>query len=103
IDVYHTHWKRMLAGEDWGERNFGRRREPQPKEQPKDKDKAKDKASPKPKNKAPGGAALSGSAQPEPQRRRNPGGPHERNHEAIRAAFRDAVAPSGPSLVRVLA
>jgi serine protease Do len=81
IDTYHTNWKKLVAGEDWGgERGKGRPKQSQ--------------------------ATLTMPDVKELVVKQRQGGrtsPQlERNHEAIREAFREAVEPVSKSTVRVL-
>jgi serine protease Do len=80
IDVYHNNWKRLYAGEDWGDQRGARGTQ-------------EETAVPMPD--APG-ALL---AQKQPGQRTSQ---YERNNEAIRSAFREAVEPVARSTVRVL-
>jgi len=81
IDVYHTNWKRLMAGEDWGSAGPTKGRRPNP--------------SPA----APEFPTFEVFLQQRPGGRLTG---FERNHETIRSAFREAVTPASKSTVRIL-
>jgi serine protease Do len=81
IDTYHTNWKRLVAGEDWGgDRTGGRPKGSQTALMPDVKELVVKQ--------------RQGFGRSNPQL--------ERNNEAIREAFREAVEPVSKSTVRVL-
>jgi serine protease Do len=81
IDTYHSNWKRLTAGEDWGAERGGRGKQ------------SEQTALPMPEVKSLAVKQRQGG-RPSPQL--------ERNNQAILEAFREAVEPISKSTVRVL-